>query len=45
MTRNVLSYLKDILQNMEDTEEFICGMSYEQFVADKRTFNAVLERE
>jgi uncharacterized protein with HEPN domain len=33
---------KDILQNMRDAEQFIQGMTYEQFVADKKTMNAVL---
>lgn len=42
MTRNVLLYIKDILQNMQDAEEFIHNMSYEQFLGDKRTFNAVV---
>ena len=42
MTRNVLLYIKDILQNMQDSEEFIRNMSYEQFLGDKRTFNAVV---
>lgn len=42
MNRNVLIYVRDILENMQDAEEFIQGMSYEQFVADKKTANAVL---
>jgi len=42
MSRNVLVYIKDILQNMRDAEQFIQGMTYEQFVADKKTTNAVL---
>ena len=42
MNRNIALYVKDILQNMQDAEEFIQGMSYEQFAADKKTFNAVL---
>ena len=42
MTRNVALYVKDILQNMEDAEEFIQGISYEVFISDKKTFNAVL---
>lgn len=42
MSRNVALYVKDILQNMQDAEEFVQGMSYEQFSGDKRTFNAVL---
>ena len=42
MTRNVSLYVKDILQNMQDAEEFVRGFSYEQFAGDKRTFNAVI---
>jgi hypothetical protein len=42
MSRNTALYLKDILQNMRDAEEFIQGMSFKQFEADKRTLNAVL---
>lgn len=42
MTRNVSLYVKDILQNMQDAEEFVRGFSYEQFAGDKRTFNAVV---
>jgi uncharacterized protein with HEPN domain len=42
MTRNVALYIKDILENMRDAEEFVQGMSYAQFAADKRTFNAVV---
>jgi uncharacterized protein with HEPN domain len=42
MTRNVFLYIKDILQNMRDAEEFIRDMPYEQFLGDKRTFNAVV---
>ena len=42
MSRNITLYVKDILQNMLEAEEFIEGMSYEQFISDKRTLNAVL---
>ncbi len=42
MNRNVRLYIKDILENMRDAEEFIRGMSYDEFAADKRTVNAVL---
>lgn len=42
MTRHVALYIKDILQNMRDAEQFIQGMSYQQFVEDKKTFNAVV---
>lgn len=41
MTRNVSLYVKDILQNMQDAEEFVRGFD-EQFAGDKRTFNAVV---
>jgi len=42
MIRNISLSIKDIFQNMRDAEEFIQGLSYDQFVADKRTFNAVV---
>ncbi len=42
MKRDVSLYIQDILQNMGDAEEFVQGMSYAQFVADKKTFNAVV---
>ena len=42
MTRNLLLYIKDILQNMQDAEDFIRGMSFANFETDKRTFNAVV---
>ena len=35
MSRNITLYIKDILQNMSDAEDFISGMSYEQFTNDK----------
>jgi uncharacterized protein with HEPN domain len=42
MTRNVSLYIKDMVQNMQDAEEFVRGFSYGQFADDKRTFNAVV---
>jgi len=42
MSRNIALYVKDILQNMEDAEDFIRGISYERFADDKKTLNAVL---
>lgn len=42
MKRHVALYIRDILQNMQDAQEFIQGLSYEQFVDDKKTFNAVV---
>jgi len=40
--RKIALYIRDILQNMQDAEEFIQGISREQFEADKKTLNAVL---
>ncbi len=42
MSRNIALYIKDILQNMSDAEDFISGMSYEEFSNDKKTLNAVM---
>ena len=42
MTRFVALYVKDVIQNMLDAEEFIQGLSYEAFISDKKTFNAVV---
>lgn len=36
MTMHVALYIKDILKNMQDAEQFIEGMTYEQFVNDKK---------
>ena len=35
-------YLQDILDAIHDIWEFVQGLSYEQFVADKKTRNAVV---
>lgn len=42
MTRAVVLYISDILEQMMDALEFVQGMTYEQFVKDKKTINAVL---
>lgn len=42
MKRAVVLYIRDILQQMDDALEFIQGMTYEQFLGDKKTINAVL---
>jgi uncharacterized protein with HEPN domain len=42
MSRNVLIYVRDILENMKDAEEFVRGMEFEQFSGDKKTINAAL---
>jgi uncharacterized protein with HEPN domain len=42
MSRIITLYLRDILQNMQDTQEFVAGLSYEGFVRDKKTLNAVV---
>lgn len=42
MTRTITLYIKDILENIEDAEEFVEGMDYEEFIKDKKTNRAVL---
>ena len=42
MNRKASIYIRDIIQNMQDAEEFIQGISYEEFESDKKTFNAVV---
>lgn len=40
--REISDYLADIVTAINDIEEFINGMSYEMFAADKKTVNAVI---
>lgn len=40
--REIADYLGDILNAIIEVEEFISGMSYDVFVLDKRTINAVI---
>jgi uncharacterized protein with HEPN domain len=42
MKRNLLPYLKDILDNMELASQFTGGMSYEEFCQDTKTVYAVI---
>lgn len=40
--REIADYLADILTAIEDIEEFIHGISFDDFSADKKTINAVI---
>jgi hypothetical protein len=40
--RNLLLYIKDILDSLEKIEKFCHGMSYDQFIADEKTRDAVV---
>jgi uncharacterized protein with HEPN domain len=42
MKRNLIPYLKDILDNLELAERFTIGMSYNEFHADVKTVYAVI---
>jgi hypothetical protein len=42
-TRELSDYLNDILTAINDVEEFIDGMSYESFSADKKPLTPSLE--
>jgi len=41
-SRDLRDYLQDILDAVNDIERFVADMSYEQFIKDKKTFNAVV---
>lgn len=40
--REVRDYLNDILQSIADIRDFIAGMSYDRFTADRKTIHAVV---
>jgi uncharacterized protein with HEPN domain len=40
--RDLRDYLQDILDAIDDIENFVDSMTYEQFVKDKKTLNAVV---
>lgn len=40
--RDLRDYLQDILDAVNDIEKFVADMSYEQFIKDKKTLNAVV---
>lgn len=40
--RDYFDYVNDILESIEDAEEFTAGMTFDQFTKDKKTKNAVI---
>ncbi len=42
MKRDFRDYFHDILSAIDETEEFIGGMSFEEFTQDRKTINAVI---
>ena len=42
MPRDYSAYLNDILKSIANIEEYVSGYSFEQFVSDKKTIDAVL---
>jgi uncharacterized protein with HEPN domain len=42
MIRDIKMYLGDILENIKTAEDFVEGMSYEEFISDKKTHFAVI---
>jgi uncharacterized protein with HEPN domain len=42
MMRDYRIYLQDILQAIDNALEYVPGMSYETFVADKKTISAAV---
>lgn len=42
MKRDYCVYLKDILQAFANASQFLEGLSYEEFIADRKTISAVI---
>ncbi len=42
MKRTYIDYALDILSSIQEIEEFIKGMDFEEFVKDRKTVNAVI---
>jgi len=42
MKRNYRVYLSDILDALRNAREFVKGLSYKEFIADKKTVSAVV---
>jgi len=40
--RDIRDYLKDILDSITDIENFVGNMTYEEFIKDRKTLNAVV---
>jgi uncharacterized protein with HEPN domain len=40
--RDIRDYLKDILDATTDIENFVANMTYEEFIKDRKTLNAVV---
>ncbi len=40
--RDYRDYINDILESINDIESFIKGWTFEDFIGDKKTFNAVV---
>ncbi len=42
MKRTYRDYVLDILSSIQEIEEFVEGMNFEEFVKDRKTVNAVI---
>ena len=40
--RDIRDYLQDIIEAITDIEDFVANMTYEEFIKDKKTLNAVI---
>jgi uncharacterized protein with HEPN domain len=40
--RLIVDYLDDVLESISDIRAFVTGMSYKEFIGDKKTVNAVI---
>ena len=44
MKRVYLDYIKDILNSIEEIEEFVKEIDFKEFVKDRKTFNATMSK-
>ncbi len=44
MKRDYTLYLKDILSAMESIEKFVAGMTFDEFMKDEKTVDAVIRK-
>lgn len=42
MKRTYVDYLQDIILSIQEIDNFISGLSFKQFTADRKTVNAVI---
>lgn len=44
MKRDYILYLEDIVESIQNIENYVKGMSFESFIQDKKTIDAVIRK-